>query len=394
MRPIALIALLLAAAPISAHEVVVEQIVDATIAPQGDALVVTLHVPIAVTGDPKLTAALAGSDTAAIEERLRIVAADIARNLDVQQEEATVPAPVAMVRRGSDGLSIDVELRYAGTAGARNLSARLNAFSSNDGPVRTNARFRPESGRDQLVTVTGPATRVEFDPPLITVVASFAVRGLRALFDGGDQLLFLVCILLPLRSRRSALTIYAAAALAQALVTVLYISFAPVMAPWVPGATMAAASAIAIAALQNIARARMRWVVPVAVAFGALNGLAFGQAAATSVQFGGDHGLAAMLTFGSVVLLGELWIGTLSWGLRNWIDDRGLPDRVVASVGSVIVAHSAVHRVMARAPMAAQAGALGGEQIMVWLTLIWVGALLFAAVSNAMTNGPERVRAS
>jgi HupE / UreJ protein len=386
--------LLLALAPLSAHEIVVEQIVEMTLDRQGDALVVALHVPAAVTGDPALPGLLKGGDAAALDNRLRIVAADLARNLDVQAGDATLPDPIVTVRRGAGVAAIDVELRYPTRPDEHDFSARLNAFSSKDGPVRTRARYRPGSGREQVVSVTGPVARVAFDPPFSEVLASFAVRGLRALFDSGDHLLFLVCLLLPMRRPRSAATLYAAAAAAQAAVIALCIVRAPMMAPWLSGATLAAASAIVIAAIQNIARARMRWVVLLAIAFGALSGWTFGNAAESSAQFAGAHRPVAMMVFGFVVLLGELWLGALAWGFRTWLDERGLPERIVVVLGSAIVAHSAVHRVMERAQIAAADGSLGGERVLVWLTLAWVGAILLAAASNAIWETPEREHAS
>ena len=393
-RAFALLVLVLGSTSIFAHEVVVEQIVEMTLAHQGDALLVRLRVPAAAAGDPGLPGLLETGDAATLEDRLRIVAADIAHNLDIQQGDATLPDPVVSVRRAAGEASIDVELRYPTRAGDRDFSARLNAFSSKDRPVRTNAHYRAGSEPEQTVSVTGPATRVAFDPLVAAVLQSFAVRGVRTLFDNGDQLLFLVCILLPMRRPRSAAMLFAAGAFAQAAVTALYIVRAEMMAPWLPGAAMVAASAIVIAAMQNVARARMRWVLPLAMAFGALNSWTVGNAAEASVQFAGAHRLPALMAFLIVVLLGELWLGALTWALRTWLDERGLPERIVALLGSAIVAHGAVHRVMERAPIVAQDGSLGGERVLMWLTLVWVGAILLVAASNAVAGAPERAHAS
>jgi hypothetical protein len=245
-----------------------------------------------------------------------------------------------------------------------------------------------------MVSVTGPAVRITFDPPLAAALTSFGIRGLRALFDSSDHLLFLVCILLPVRRSRSAFTLYAAGAFAQAAVMASYSLGTLTMETLLPGAALVAASAILIAAMQNVARARMRWVLALTVAFGALNGWTFGHAAEVSAQFAGAHRLAAMLAFGFVVLLGELWLGTLTWTFRTWLDERALPDRVVALVGSALVAHSAVHRMMERAQIVAQDGSFGGERAVEWLTLAWVGAILLAAAANAFSDTPARAEAS
>src|SRR3954452_19861522 len=67
----------LALAPLCAHDVVVEQVVEMIVQPQGDGLAIALHVPAAVSGDRELPDLLASGDAAAIDARSRIVAADI-----------------------------------------------------------------------------------------------------------------------------------------------------------------------------------------------------------------------------------------------------------------------------------------------------------------------------
>jgi hypothetical protein len=386
--------LVLGSAALAAHEVIVEQIVEMTLTPQSGTLIVGLHVPAAVAGDPGLIDLLKGGDTAALAERLRIVNADIARNLDLQQGGAGLVNPATTSSRGADGSSIEVTLRYPVQGDDGDFSARLNTFSSKEGPVRTIAHYRPASGREQIVSVAGPAARVAFDPPFTTVVSSFGLRGLHALFESGDYFVFLICLLLPLRSVRSLLVLFAAAALSQAVVIGLYVVDAAAMGPWLPGAAMAAASAIVIASMQNVANARWRWVLALVPAFAALNGWTLGQSAEASAQFAGAHVLSGTLAFGTVVLLGELWLGVLVWMCRTWVHERGLSDQLLVLVGSALVAHSAVHRVMERAQIVAQDGSFGGDRAMTWLTLFWVGAILIAAITNAASRAPERAHAS
>jgi HupE / UreJ protein len=376
----------------SAHAVIVEQVVEVTIERQGD-LVVRLHVPAAVTGDPSLARLLKGSDTTALDRQQRIVAADVARNFDLQQREASLPVSSISATRGSDAESIDVELRYAMVPDDEELSARLNAFSAKDGPVRTNVRFRPASRQAQIISITGPATRVAFDPPLSGVLPDFAARGVRALFDGGDQLLFLLCLVLPARRTRSLAVLIASALSGQAVIMAVSM-LAPASSVWSSIAAMAAASAIVAAAVQNIAGTRAPWVLPVAAAFGALNGWTFGAALGGSVQFAGAHHPAAVLVFVATVLTGELWLGAVAWAFRTWLAERGVADGLLVVVASALIAHSAVHRVMERAALVAQTGSFDGERVLLWLTLIWIGAMLLAAAAKALSSAPERARAS
>jgi hypothetical protein len=374
--------------PISAHEVIVEQIVDMRVTDQGYQLVITLQVPAAVAGDSRLPGLLEGNDTAALRDQLQVIAADIAHNLDVRQGDGTLADPIIAVRPDPSRTSIEVELRYPSWPGENRFSARVNRFSSKDGPVRTVARYQPASGRDQIVNVTGPAVRITFDPSFAAVLRQFAVRGLGALFDGGDHLLFLLCLLLPMRRTRSVFGLVAAVVLGQAVAMIVAVNQPPLTAEWLAGTAMVAASAIVIATLQGVVRARMRWTIPVALAFGVMNGGLLGQAAVASAPLGGQHLRSAMFAFAAVVLVGELWLAVLAWAFRAWLDERGLPDRVAAILGLAMVAHQALHRVVERAEIVALGGSLGGEHVLAWLTLAWIGAVLLAAVSNAVAGAP------
>ena len=380
-------------APISAHEVIVEQVVNMRVADRGGELVVELQIPATAAGDLRLPALLEGNDPAALQQ-LKIVAADIAHNLDVRQNDVTLADPTITVRSGASRASIEAELHYATRPGTSRFSARLNAFSSKDGPVRTVARYQPASGGEQIVSVTGPAARVMFDPPLGAVLGQFAIRGLRTLFDGGDQLLFLACLLLPIRRARSLFALIAAVMLGQAVAAVVSVAPPPMSADWIAGAGMVAASTIVIGSVQGVVRARLRWTIPIALAFGVLNGYLLGQTAASTAQFGGGHSHVATFTFAAVILMGELWLAALVWTFRTWLDERGLPEPVVAIIGLVLVAHQAVHRIVERADIVGQGASLEGEQVLIRLTLAWIGVILVAAASNATAGaqvGENRV---
>ena len=376
--------------PASAHELFFAQVVEMVVEPQGNQLLVRLHVPVTVLGDANLPRLSNRTlDLTRIGDALPIVAADIARNLDVQQGDEVLPDPVATARVGADRASIDVELTYPSGNDARGFSARVNAFRSNDGPVRTNLRYMtPRPGPEHHFSITGPAVRVAFDPPATDVLQQFVARGLRALLDGGDHLLFLVCVLLPVRRGRSAAALFAAGALGQTIAIALSVLRPPVMtAESLTALAMIAASMVVIAALQNVVRAHLRWVVPLAFAFGALNGFAFGDAIVIAEQFAGAHTSIAVAAFVTVVLLGELWLGVLAWATRTWLNERGVPERVVSVLASVVIAHSAMHRVVDRGQILAQAGSFGAERALVWLTLGWACVMMLVALANVGFSG-------
>src|SRR5882724_5412586 len=95
--------LVMTLAPVSAHDVIVDQVVEMLVEPHGDQLLVHLHVPVTVIGDANLPRlANRALDLTTIGNALPVVAADIARNLDVQQGDDVLADPVATARVGAD----------------------------------------------------------------------------------------------------------------------------------------------------------------------------------------------------------------------------------------------------------------------------------------------------
>ncbi len=420
-----------------AHEVVVEQIVEVTVAPRGDQLVVQMHVPAAVLADARLPHRADGTldaDAAA----LAIVAADPARNLDVRQNDAALAMPKASARIGADRTSIDVDLTYALRGERDNLSARLNTFAAAPlTTVRTRARFLPPSGSPQIIDVTGAPTRVTFDPPALAVARDFVTRALSSVLAAGDHLLLLACLLLASRRASGLSTLNknqiaergarlarrddrayredvreeqrsqtgcparevvldqrgqatsTAGRLIAAMVMTQTVSIAlsgltlSTTSAWPSIAATIAASAVVIAALQTIVGADARRIVALAVIFGLLNGATFGETLATSHSFAGGHPRTAIVTFVLAVVGGQLWIGGVMWATWRWLTSAGVPERIGAIVVSAFIAHTALHRVAERAQALADSGLVSADRALVWLTVAWAGVMVIVAAIDA-----------
>src|SRR5262249_54736057 len=152
-------------AMVRAHEVTIEDVVEMVVEPRGKQLVVHLDLPAAVLTDAKLPGLADGSfDTVGIAELLRVVAPDLARNLDVRQGDGLPAARRTRAQVGSDRRSIQVDFTYDMNPAEVGISARLNAFRSAARPVRTQVQFRPSLGPSRTLTVAGTPTRVVFDP--------------------------------------------------------------------------------------------------------------------------------------------------------------------------------------------------------------------------------------
>jgi hypothetical protein len=372
-----------ASALVRSHEVPVEQVVEMTVQPQGDRLSVRAHIPATLLASAKLPRLADGTLDAASDAPLRMVAADAARNLDVWQDETALTAPEMTARTGADRVSVDVDLLYATNSGAAPFSARLNAFEGAPlQPARTIVRYVPPGGAAQTISVTGPPARVVFDPGVFDVAGQFVTRALTAVLTAGDHLLWLVCLLLPFRDAARTSRLVGSMVAAQS-VAILLFAFAPAAASSIaPVASTIAASALVMAALQNIVRAREHWVIALTASFGLLNGLTFGGVLAAERQFGGSHQAIVLATFVLSVALGQLWVAAVFWAARAWIAKSGMPDRVAIIAASALVAHTGIHRMLDRGHALVQDGGFVGARMLLWLTLSWAFVMLLIAIGE------------
>jgi len=356
----------LLSAVVSAHEVPVEQRIDMSMQRQGDRLVVRMRVPAALLGDAPI----------------QIAAADAARNLDVRQNDAPLPAPALSAVTGTNRVWTDIELTYRIDANANGISARLNGFRTPPmQPVRTTVTYQPMNGRAQLLSVVGPAMRVHFDPGTFDAVLEFLAQALRAVLTVGDHLLLLACLLMPMRSARDAARLLGAFVVGQAIGMATFGLPAGTTPLFTQVASLVAASAVVVAAVQNMVGARYLLVAALSVGVGVLNGVAFGDVFAAGRQFAGAHQAIAFSVFLAVVVAGEFWIGAVMWAARAWLDRRGAPPWTFTIVASAFVAHSAIHEVLDRGQALAAEGAVAVD-IVFWITMAWAIVMLGVALAE------------
>jgi hypothetical protein len=370
---------------LSGHEVAVEQNVEVTMRPQGDRLEVALHVPITALPDAKLPTLVDGSlDSARLDRPLQVAADETARNLDVHQDDALLVPSTVTAQQGADRVSIDIDVIYRIAPASSGFSARVNTFRGAPlRPVRTTVRYVPPGRPPQLVSVTGAPTRVRFDPTTIDAVSFIVERALTSTLTLGDHILWLFCLLLPLRTARDATRLVGLAIAAQML-AVIVTPLAPAAPAFGPLAAMIAASVVAMGCLQNVVSADRRWVVALSLVFGGLNGVAFGATLAAERQFAGSHQAVAFGAFVFVVAMSQLWLAAILWATRRWLATVGLPDRIAIVLASAVVAHTAIHRVLDRGHALAEDGSFISARTLTWLTLGWVCTMLVIAVIESI----------
>jgi hypothetical protein len=250
---------------------------------------------------------------------------------------------------------LDVWFEYA-------IRSDVSEFSIAPGLARlgirvvTVLRFLPPGGPERAFELSGDPGVVRLDPRWYHAAMRFVDLGFFHILDGTDHLLFLVCLVIPLRRLRPLILVVTAFTAAHSI-TLIASAFG--LAPdalWFPPLieTLIAVS-IVYMALENIVGAtgvtgplklEHRWMI--AFAFGLVHGFGFSFALRQTLQFAGSHLLTALFSFNIGVELGQilillLLVPVLQLGFRYVVAER-----VGTIILSALVAHTAWHWMLER----------------------------------------------
>ena len=248
--------------------------------------------------------------------------------------------------------------------------------------VVTSMRYILPNGDIRAFEFAGDPGLVRLDPSQLEAATRFVELGFRHILDGTDHLLFLLCLVIPVRRLRPLIGIVTAFTVAH---SVTLIASAYDMAPdalWFPPLieTLIAAS-IVVMALENIVRAvpeqvsnrSQRWQVSrwmLAFGFGLVHGFGFSFALRETLQFAGSHLLTSLLSFNIGVEMGQVLVLLISVPLLALLFRYGVAEKIGTIILSALVAHTGLHWM-------AERGAQLGRFHFTWPE--WNAALLASA---------------
>ncbi len=215
------------------------------------------------------------------------------------------------------------------------VASRLHHLATS---VSTNLRLALPDGNTRAYHWTDDPGPVTLDPSWTQAAATFVKLGFRHILDGTDHILFVLCLIIPLRGFRQLVWVVTAFTIAHSL------TLAAAAHGWTPGALWfppliesAIAASILLMALENICREpQFRW--PLAFAFGLVHGFGFSFALGETMQFAGSHLLVSLLSFNLGVEIGQLAILAVAAPLLQRIHSR-----TIVIVLSALIAHTAWH---------------------------------------------------
>lgn len=205
-------------------------------------------------------------------------------------------------------------------------------------------RYILQDGSERTFSFIGNPGLVYMDPRWYQAVFNFIVLGFDHILEGTDHLLFLFCLLIPLRKISALIPVITSFTVAHSLTLIASaLGWVP-SAIWFPSLieTLIALS-IVYMACENIlgVKQQHRWMVT--FAFGLVHGFGFSFLLTESMQFAGSHLVMSLLAFNVGVELGQILVVLIAVPVVHVLFRFALPEKAGVILLSAIVGHWAWH---------------------------------------------------
>ncbi|HKD09167.1 MAG TPA: HupE/UreJ family protein [Bryobacteraceae bacterium] len=217
--------------------------------------------------------------------------------------------------------------------------------------VVTVVRFVPPGGEVRALEFTGDPGLIRLDPHWYQAAATFIELGFFHILDGTDHLLFLFCLVIPLRRFRALIPVVTSFTVAHSITLIASAYDLGPSALWFPPLIeLLIAISIVYMALENIVGGRTiqhRWML--SFGFGLVHGFGFSFALRQSLQFAGSHLAASLVAFNIGVELGQLLVLLLMIPLLELLFRFVVAERMGVIILSALAAHTGWHWMLERA---------------------------------------------
>lgn len=370
----------------AAHDIPNDVAVQLFVRPSGARMNLLVRVPLAAMRDVNFPATGPGYlDLSHVDTLLKDAATVwIANAVDLYEDDAPLPRPGVVATRvslPSDRSFTSYESALAHIRGAP-LPPHTNIYWNQamldillESPIRseharfaihpgvgrlgqrvvTALRFVPPGGEVRALEITGDPGVIQLDPTWHQTAIQFVRLGFAHILDGADHLLFLFCLVIPVRRLGALIPVVTAFTVAH---SITLIASAYGLAPdalWFPPLieTLIAVS-IVFMALENIVTASTanrgpalpRWIV--AFGFGLVHGFGFSFALRQTMQFAGSHLLTSLLSFNVGVELGQLLVLAIAIPLLELLFRFVVAEKIGTIILSALIAHTAWHWMLDR----------------------------------------------
>lgn len=210
-------------------------------------------------------------------------------------------------------------------------------------------RFLVPDGTERAFNFVGNPGVVLLDPRWHQAAIRFIVMGFDHILEGLDHLLFLFCLVIPIRRMRTLIPVITSFTIAHSI-TLIGSAFglAPNLMWFPPLIETLIALSIVYMAFENIVGAKLKYRWLVTFGFGLIHGFGFSFLFSDTLQFAGGHLLSSLLAFNVGVELGQMFVLLLCVPLLHIIFRWLVNERAGVLLLSALVAHSAWHWMLER----------------------------------------------
>ncbi|HEX5215003.1 MAG TPA: HupE/UreJ family protein [Vicinamibacterales bacterium] len=225
--------------------------------------------------------------------------------------------------------------------------------------VVTVLRFASPGHPERAFEFRGDPGLVRLDPRWHQAALRFVRLGFDHILDGIDHLLFLFCLVIPIRRIRQLVIVVTAFTVAHSITLfAAAFGFAPTALWFPPLIETLIAVSIVYMGLENIvfasgalglgpgASPHRRWMI--AFGFGLVHGFGFSFALQETLQFAGAHVVTSLFAFNVGVELGQLLVLVILVPLLSMAFRYVMPEKIGVIILSAVVVHTAWHWMIER----------------------------------------------
>jgi HupE/UreJ protein len=236
---------------------------------------------------------------------------------------------------------VDAHLTYPLQAPNPEMAIRTTAAPELGDALKLTVRYKPLDGESRTLIMTARSGTVTLNPAWWRAARGFVGLGIGHILTGLDHLLFLLCLIVPLRRGRQILAIVTTFTVAHSF-TLIGSAFhlAPGGAWFPPFVEMTIAASIVYMALENIMGIDFARRVLMTGMFGLIHGFGFSYGLQENLQFAGTHLLVSLFAFNVGIEIGQLVVLALMLPALLVVRRYVLPGRVGMIILSAIVAQT------------------------------------------------------
>ena len=175
------------------------------------------------------------------------------------------------------------------------------------GDLKVSLRYMPLGEDSRAMVFTSLSGIVVLNPTWVSAAAGFIGLGIEHILTGYDHLLFLLCLIIPLRGWRQILSVVTVFTVAHSF-TLLGSAFhlAPSGTWFPPFVEAAIAASIVYMALENIMGVNLKRRVLITGLFGLVHGFGFSYGLQENFQYAGTHLLVSLFAFNIGIEMGQI----------------------------------------------------------------------------------------